>query len=186
MRSEDKNNLSVPKGHGRALSSRDHKKHNKKIRSKVGDEEARMSSSANLSIPTYVIYRYPGCTLPKNYLNFVISKWSRSYRYGNDYIKLADSNAYFATYSAYIIRLLDQLSTNVRIACLADDTDVALGFSVTRGQILDYVHVHKDCRRHGIGTLLVPEDVKTFTHLTRTGMKLWSTKLPDAIFDPFA
>lgn len=136
-------------------------------------------------IPTYVVFRYLGLTLPRTYTNFVISRWSKSYRYGNDYIKLIDSDSYFATYTTYIMRLLTQRETMVRIACLADEPDTALGFSVTRGNILDYVHVHKDARKHGIGSLLIPDGIETITHLTKTGLKLWPTKMPKVIFDPF-
>ncbi len=109
----------------------------------------------------------------------------RSFRYGNDYMKLADSDSYYRSYEIYLTLLLYKPEAVVRLAVLTDDPDVALGFSVVRGPILDYVHVHKDFRKQGIGKKLVPNDIETITHLTKTGMKLWSTKLPKATFDPF-
>ncbi len=76
-------------------------------------------------------------------------------------------------------------NTLVRVAVLSDDPDVALGFSVSEGHVLHYVHTQKDVFRQGIARSLVPFEVKVLTHLTKTGMMLWSTKLPEAIFNPF-
>lgn len=145
---------------------------------------------------SYTIYVYPGALLPKQYLNFVFSRWAKSYRHGNDYIKLCDSDSYFAAYRKYILALLLRPETRVRIAALSDEMDIALGFAVIREKILDYVHVHKDFRKQGIGRYLVgiphmetPHNntkIEEFTHLTKTGMKLWPTKLAHAKFNPFA
>ncbi len=136
----------------------------------------------------YIVRAYTGPALPREYLNYVLSRWMRGYRFGNDFIKLSDSDHYFNRYSFYIKQLLAKDDCIVRIASLADDFDVLLGFSVTRrhDELLDYVHVHKDYRRQGIGKFLTPPQALAFTHLTRVGMKLWPTKLPDAVFTPFA
>jgi GNAT superfamily N-acetyltransferase len=109
----------------------------------------------------------------------------RSYRYGNEYIKLIDSDHYFESYSIFINRILCDPHTIVRIAVLSDNLDVALGFSVMRMATLDYVHVHKDCRKQGIAKMLVPFSISTFTHLTKIAAKLWSTKAPNAKLKPF-
>lgn len=138
-------------------------------------------------LDSYVILRYAGYNLPDRYYNFVKSKWMNSYRYGNDYIKLCYSPSYFAAYSHYIDALMaTKANVVVRIAALNSDLDVALGFSVARGNTLDYVHVHKDCRRQGIGKHLVPAGIDTITHLTKVGLKLWPLKLATAKFNPFA
>lgn len=140
------------------------------------------------ALTSYTIYRYRGADLPHQYFNYVFTKWSRSYRYGNDYIKLCDSDSYFAAYRNYIQALLRKPDTRVRIAGLTDDIDVVLGFSVIRGKVLDYVYVHRDFRNHGIGASLVdvpPDKIEVMTHLTRTALKIWPKKLPDAKFNPF-
>lgn len=137
--------------------------------------------------PTYTIVRYLGKELPANYRSLILSKWMRSYRYGNDYIGLTDSDAYFAAYGIFITALISlRPDTVVRLAVLSDDRDVVLGFSVTRGNVLDYVHVHKDYRRQQIARRLVPIEVNQFTHLTKAGLKIWATKAPSAKFNPFA
>ncbi len=134
---------------------------------------------------SYQVYAYEGGKFPDCYLNFILSKWMRSYRYNNDYIKLIDSDSYYSTYRAYLGAILFNSKNTIRLAVLPDDLDVALGFSVCHGNVLHYVYVHKDYRRNGIGKRLVPIEVSSFTHLTKTGIKLWGTKLPKAIFNPF-
>jgi GNAT superfamily N-acetyltransferase len=116
----------------------------------------------------------------------IFSKWLRSLRYGNDYFKLIDPPAYYAAYHRFIQNILNHPDTSVRLAVLSDDADVVLGFSVSRGTILDYVHVHKDQRRQGIGRQLVPKGIDTITHLTRTGLSIWGSKMAGVKFNPFA
>jgi GNAT superfamily N-acetyltransferase len=131
---------------------------------------------------SYRIIIFEGNSLPKQYLNLVTSKWMRNFRYGNDYIKLIDADNYFANYSQYIRLVLNLPETIVALATLTDDEDVVLGFSVISGKTLQYVHVHKDMRRQGIGKQLIPAYIDSFTHITRIGMKLWPTKMPNAKF----
>ncbi len=118
--------------------------------------------------------------------NYVFSKWLRSLRYENDYYKLIDAERYWPTYQRFVASLLDKPETTLSMAVLADDPDVILGFAVYRGTVLDYVYVHKHQRRHGIGRALVPKDIDTITHLTRTGLSIWGSKGGAIKFNPFA
>lgn len=136
--------------------------------------------------PTYSIISFKEANLPKTYVNFVISKWMKSFRYGNDYIKLTDSDSYYAAYKRYIESILDSPLTTVRLAVLTDEPDVAMGFSVATERVLHYVYVGLDYRGQGIGKRLVPIQVEKFTHLTRKGIQIWLVKAPKAKFDPFA
>lgn len=135
---------------------------------------------------TYSILSYPAKDLPPQYLNMILSKWLRSLKYGNDYYRLIDSAAYFAHYNNFILHLLKKPDTIVRLAVLTDDHDVVLGWSVHRGDVLDFIHVHKDMRKQGIGSSLLPKDIKTITHITTPAMFIWSSKYPHFIFNPFA
>ena len=130
------------------------------------------------------ILRFHGGQLPQRYLNFILAKWTRSYRLGNDYIKLIDQNSYFQNYSLYIQKILSKPSTTIRIAALSDDHDIALGFSVMENLTLHYCFVSKDYRKLGFAKLLSPVPIDTFTHLTNTGIAIWS-KYKDLKFDPF-
>jgi GNAT superfamily N-acetyltransferase len=133
----------------------------------------------------YRIIAFSGYKLPAAYTELVYSRWLRSLRFGNDYFKLIKSNAYYEAYHRYIQRVLEHPDSMVRLGVLSDDADVVLGFSVSRGSILDYVHVHKDHRRLGIGTKLVPQGIDTITHLTRTGLAIFGSKHFNWAFNPF-
>lgn len=134
---------------------------------------------------SYKILVFPSGKLPDQYLNMILSKWLRSLKYGNDYFKLTESDSYFEHYNSFIRKLLSQPETEVRIAALSDDLDVALGWSVSRGSILDYVHVHTHMRKQGIGSALIPKGITSITHLTRVAMAIWQSKYPEFIFNPF-
>lgn len=123
--------------------------------------------------------------MPATYYNLILSRWLRSLRFGNDYFKLVRPDAYYAAYSRYIGSILGGSETVIRLAVLDDDRDVVLGFSVARGTALDYVHVHKDARKRGIGTALVPKDIDQITHVTKTGLSIWGSKYPGWSFNPF-
>ena len=133
----------------------------------------------------YKIIAFNGYMTPNDYRALVYSRWLRSLRFGNDYFKLVAQDAYYEAYHLYIQRILEHPDSMVRLAVLSDDADVVLGFSVSRGSILDYVHVHKDHRRLGIGRKLVPKDIDTITHLTRTGLAIFGSKHFNWAFNPF-
>ncbi len=128
---------------------------------------------------------YQGVLLPKTYYNYVRAKWMRSFRFGNDYMKLTDSDSYYDAYSGYIATILNQDDTKVTLAVLSDDHDVALGFCVVGDEVLHYIYVGLDYRNQGIGTKIAPKYFREFTHLTKIGLKLWTKKAPNAIFQPF-
>lgn len=134
----------------------------------------------------YEIHCFEGKHVPVNYLDVVRSRWARTYRHCNDYMKLIYPPAYYFAYDVYIKRILERQKVEVRIAVLQDDHDVVLGFSVTEGtNILHYVEVKRVMRRNGIANALVPDRIDWFTHLTKTGLRIWSRKNPDAKFSPF-
>lgn len=133
----------------------------------------------------YLKKTYSGICLPQNYTNYVKSKWMRSFRFGNDYMKLTDSDSYYEAYETYIDSILNGIDNKVSLAVLSDDPDVALGFSVYSDEVLHYVYVGIDYRMQGIGASLVSGPVREFTHLTRIGLKLWPKKAPHAKFQPF-
>jgi len=123
--------------------------------------------------------------IPKSY-NVVFAKWLRSFRQGNDYVKLASPAKYYEAYHIYIERILRSPKTTIRFAVLTEDRDVILGFSVFQSNILHYVHVQKEVRKQGIARSLIPPSIDTITHLTKTGLIIWSNKHPEWVFNPFA
>ena len=135
---------------------------------------------------SYKVMVWHANALPESYKALIYSKWLRSLRYGNDYFKLIDQKAYFRVYHKYIERVLTSPGSVVRLAVLGDDSDVVLGFSVSHGDTMDYIHVHKDYRRKGIGTSLLFKSVDQITHVTKNGISFWTARCPNAIFNPFA
>ncbi len=133
---------------------------------------------------SYTVFECPVEKLDP-YRAMIFAKWLRSLRTGNDYFRLVHPQAFYVAYSRYIQSILSRHDVRIMLATLSDDADVVLGFSVSRGTVLEYVHVGKDYRRLGIGKGLVPECINTITHLTRTGLAIWG-KTKDIKFDPFA
>jgi hypothetical protein len=164
--------------------------HNQKVRDVVGNKKVHATPAKQEGgVASYKILSISGPWTEwvlGPYINLIYSKWLRSFRYGNDYIKLTDSESYYVNYHRYITTLLQKPETTIRLAVLTDDADVVLGFSVSRGNILDYVHVHKDNRRIGIGTKLIPPGIDTFTHCTKTWLSIWNDKYKDWKFNLFA
>jgi GNAT superfamily N-acetyltransferase len=146
-----------------------------------------MDREANEDQASYTVIVYQGGDIPHRYQSLVYSKWMRSLRYGNDYYRLIDKDAYFSTYEKIITALLHNRSAVLRLAVLSDDRDVVLGWSIVRTRtILDYVHVQKDFRKKGIATALVPKDVDTITHATHVAISIWASKFPKWRLNPYA
>lgn len=133
---------------------------------------------------SYSIIAYPAANLPLSYKNYVLAKWKRTLRDGNDYFKLIDPDRYFAAYNRYTELLLNRPNSTIRVAVLSDDPDVALGWSLIEGDTLHYVFVQKEQRNRGIGKSLVPVDIKWITHLTHTGARIWNNH-KHVKLDPF-
>lgn len=126
--------------------------------------------------PSFTVISFPSAQLPKGYMPLVFTRWLRSLRLGNKTYEKISSKIYYKDYHTYIENLMLKPDSIVKLAVLSDDYDVVLGFSVSREDVLDYIHVHTDYRKNGIGTALVPEGITTFTHLTALAILIWQTK----------
>lgn len=145
-----------------------------------------IESKDETALASYDIISFYGPELPENYSGLVYSRWLRSLRYGNFLFKMIDSKVYYEKYAAYVGQILAKPECKVRLAVLSDDQDVALGFCVNRGDILDYVHVHHSARSMKIGTRLTPEKIKCLTHWTYQGERFATKKYGRWIFNPYA
>lgn len=150
----------------------------------MGDQEMEARGDG-FAPSSYSVLAFPAKDTPENYRNFVLSKWMRTLRHGNDYFKLTDSDSFYSAYDKYLKHLLLRPDCVLRIAALSDDRDVALGFSVVEKDTLHYVYVQKEQRNRGIARSLVPKGITTISHLTKAGMSVWHNKLSHAVFDPF-
>ncbi len=124
------------------------------------------------------------CWTPPDY-NFVKATWIRALRFGSSWFSKIDGPSYYKAYSGALDRLLLLPETSVKVACLADEPDVILGYAVSRNRTLDFVYVRKRWRGIGIAKSLVPSDFNSVTHLTETGKAIIEKNYPDVSFNPF-
>lgn len=160
-------------------------------------ENQTMDAQTDVSESSYKVITFPASALPEQYRPLLFSKFLRSLRYGNEYFKLIDKDAYFQVYHAYFNTLLWRPGSIVKLAVLSDDPDVVLGWSLTEPNKLHYVYVNKDSRKMGIGKELTKEPFNTITHLTTIGLSIWGNKFNNdpsrvmptktlVVFNPFA
>jgi len=90
-------------------------------------------------------------------------------RYPIDYLGSIDQDTFMKEYHSFIELQLSRKGVNIQVACLSTDPDVVLGYSVSCGSTLIWVHVKPDWRNIGIGRDLIPKDIKEVSNLTRTG-----------------
>lgn len=121
----------------------------------------------------------------KPYESMIYKDFLKTLRYGNDWYKEIFADAYYNTYQKVIFSLLNRPSTVIKLAVLTEDYDTCLGWSMTEGQTIHYVHVKRDFRKQGIGGELIPKNVEAVTHLTKIGKSIWKKSYRDAIFNPF-
>lgn len=161
--------------------------HNQDIRDEMGASDIFPEATQQKDSVTYSVILWNSFKLPVQYHNMIYSRWLRSLRHGNDWFKLIDSDEYYRNYHKVLENILDGPNeASIRLAVLSDDHDVVLGYSVCRGDCLDYVHVQKDFRGMGIGRALVPANINWISHLTHTGLRIWGSKMGGVKFNPFA
>lgn len=119
------------------------------------------------------------------YLGKIVGNWLNTLRWTNDWFKLIDKRSYYETYQRAIKAILARPSCQASLAVLSDDEDVCVGWAVFEGKTLHYCFVNRTGRRQRIATAVVPKDFDKMSHLTVTGVVIWKTKFPKAIFDPF-
>lgn len=104
-------------------------------------------------------------------ISFILATWLKGYYHGNAFWQDVDRDLYFAKYKEVVLQLL--ATANVSVACLSDDNDVILGYSVHKGDVLHWMFIKKAWRKIGLAKLLIPHaGIKEVTHLTKIGRAL--------------
>lgn len=116
---------------------------------------------------------------------FVMSTWLRGLYYGDSWFSLIPKDTFMAHYHPFLEKLLNAPGVDVTVACLVEDSDVIIGYSVHTNTVLHYTFCKKSWRKIGVARILLPQTVSVVSHLTDLGRKLLP-KLPGAIFNPFA
>ena len=117
-------------------------------------------------------------------LNFIYSSWLKGLRYGNDWFEAIDQYQYFRAYHQVLENVLIRPNCSIKVACLASDPDVILGYSVFEGSKIHWIFVKRRWRGIGLGKQLLPVTMSVCTHLTKIGKSLLK-KFPDVRFNPF-
>jgi GNAT superfamily N-acetyltransferase len=109
-------------------------------------------------------------------LPYIYSSWSKGYFYGQDVKDEAQAEGEIKKRRRLIEYLIKNPGTKVLVACLVNDPDTILGFSVTEskgeGAILHWVFVRPEWRRLGLARALVYPGTTEVSHLTKIGKSL--------------
>lgn len=103
---------------------------------------------------------------------FIYLSWLKSFNFSNIYFKAINEFLFNTVYHRVIEKILKDPETEIKIACLPDDEDVILGFSVYNPtkKILHYVFTKEAWRKCGIAKALTDGPIETITHLTPAGL----------------
>lgn len=84
---------------------------------------------------------------------FIFSSWRNALWYSEDRDENL-SNIFYRRANQEIKHLIKDFFTTVKIACLSDDHDQIVGYSVMKKDNLEFVYVKKDYRKQGVAKLL--------------------------------
>lgn len=102
-------------------------------------------------------------------LPFIYATWLRGQRFGNTYFEQIDQSVYYAKYADYIKMLLERPDVTVRIACLSDEPDVIIAYSVFSSTCVFWCHTKAAWRSKGIQKQMIPASIVCVNALTMPG-----------------
>jgi hypothetical protein len=125
--------------------------------------------------------------------NFILATWLRGLYYGDTWYSAIPKAIFMENYHRILERFLAHPSVTIKVACLKEDPEIILGYSVTRlikhGEadisVLDWIFVKSAWRKIGVAGMLLPSRLNAVTHITKTGLSILKQKLPNVIFNPF-
>jgi len=115
---------------------------------------------------------------------FVFNAWLNSLYGGNEWFRKIRRDIFFKNYHRIIEQILSRPTVSINIACLADDADILLGFSVYEPRTLHYVFVKGDWREIGIAKDLV-QPYDQVTHITKIALGIYKKHREQIPFNPF-
>lgn len=119
--------------------------------------------------------------------NFILKTFLLGIYYGDTWFSKIPKRIFMDNYKRIAEALFNKYRNNIRIACLPDEQDVILGYSILNSDstVLQFVYVKERWRRKGVGRQLVPPSVCCVTHLTSLGETLIKKLKPEPLFNPF-
>lgn len=118
--------------------------------------------------------------------SFVLATFLRGLYHGDSWFSQIPRDVFMDNYKTIAADMVTSPKNIIQIACLKEDPDVILGYSILSADFkaIRWVYVKSVWRKQGIGKSLVPQFASTVTHLTVLGKSLMD-KIPTAIFNPF-
>jgi hypothetical protein len=119
--------------------------------------------------------------------NLVLKSFLLGVYYGNSWFNRIPKTIFMEHYKQVAAALFDNPSNLVVIACLPEDPDTVLGYSIVSsdGTTLHWVYVKEKWRKHGVMSRIVPNTVTTVTHLSDIGESILKKFNKSLIFNPF-
>ncbi len=117
---------------------------------------------------------------------FIMATFLKGLYHGDSWFSLIPIQIFMDNYKPALDAILANSNTQVQIACLKDDEDIILGYSILghNYSTIHWVFVKAAWRNGGIARALTPRYPTTVTHLTALGKSLMS-KIETAVFNPF-
>ena len=117
-------------------------------------------------------------------LPFILSSFIKGLYFGDSWFSIIPRDVFIKNYKPVVALLLTK--SVVKVACLRDDPNAIVGYSIlsTNFDTIHWVYVKKRWRKNGIAKALLPQFPTTITHLTQLGKELMP-KFKDCIFNPF-
>lgn len=117
---------------------------------------------------------------------FVLATMLRGLYYGDSWFSQIPKGEFMDNYKTVIASILNSPNNQLKVACLKEDQDTILGYSLMSADFLTvhFVFVKSIWRLKGIARRLVPARPLAVSHLTDLGKTLLS-KLPNTVFNPF-
>ncbi len=119
--------------------------------------------------------------------NFILATFLRGLYYGETWFSEIPKNIFMDNYKLVANALLDSPKVITKIACLPEDPDTIIGYSILSAdyQTIHFVYCKQIWRGKGVAKSLVPAHPMYVSHLTALGKTLLS-KIKPATFNPFS
>lgn len=118
--------------------------------------------------------------------NFILATFLRGLYYGDSWFSFIPKRIFMDNYKSVAQALVNSPKVFVNVACLKDEPDVILGYSIVSSdyQALHWVYVKRVWRLRGIARALVPSHPTSVSHLSSEGKSLLF-KINNPDFNPF-
>lgn len=117
---------------------------------------------------------------------FIMATFLKGLYHGDSWFSLIPPQVFMDNYKPALQALMASPKNTIHVACLKDDPDIILGYSILGNNFnaIHWVFVKAAWRNGGIGRMLTPKNPEVVTHLTTLGKSLMS-KFQNTIFNPF-